>query len=196
MAALGMRKQAPTEAAHCDDFHRHQEPRGETATHDRVSPVGGDSAPWRALRVLVVGAERDATQTLVALTRRSGHAAGVAYDGLAAFRVVANQHPDVVLLDLELPLLDGRRVARQLRLAFPRTDCLIIAVADWVDDERRRQCSQAGIDVVLVKPVETSVLETLLLLECELVNRPRTDKAASRAAKGSSPFARTTPSAH
>ena len=73
--------------------------------------------------------------------------------------LAADQHPDVVLLNLELSSMDGRHLARQLRLDSPQRDYFIIAFADWADGGRRRQCSEAGIDLLLVKPVDPSVLE-------------------------------------
>jgi DNA-binding response OmpR family regulator len=128
-------------------------------------------APWRTLRVLIVDDEQDMTVRLFARVGHWGHDSRMAYHGQAALFAAADQHPDVVLLNLELPSMDGRRLARQLRLDAPRTDCFIIALADWADDERRRQCSEAGIDLLLVNPLDPSVLEVLLELECVRVNR-------------------------
>lgn len=164
---------AATELAHFDDSRRHRLPRRKASNRDRAIQVGHDSAPWRALRVLVVGDEQDTTDKLVRLARRSGHAARAAYDGLTALRIAARRRPDVVLLNLELQLISGRQVARQLRLDYPREECFVIAAARRADDDRCQQCSEVGIDLVLVAPVDPSVVETLLMLECVRVNRRR-----------------------
>jgi CheY-like chemotaxis protein len=104
-------------------------------------------------------------------------------------KVAAAQHPDVVVLDIEMPLMDGCQVARQLRRDFSRKECLIVAVTERADHERGLQCQAAGIDLVLIKPVNSSVVETILMLECERVNRSRTNSATGRAAKLSPRFA-------
>lgn len=138
---------------------------------ERVTPNGQRPRSWRALRVLIVDEQQDMSGGLLRLVRRWGHAARMAHHGLAALIAAADQHPDVVLLDLELPSMDGRQVASQLRLGAPQSDNLIIALADWTDDERCRQCRASGIDLVLVNPVDTDVVKTLLLLEFMRLNR-------------------------
>jgi CheY-like chemotaxis protein len=85
--------------------------------------------------------------------------------------VAAAQHPDVVLVDIEMPHMDGRQVARQLRRDFPGNGCLIIAIVGQYDDRCHQECWDAGIDLVLLKPVSPTVLETLLMLESARLNR-------------------------
>jgi CheY-like chemotaxis protein len=194
MTAFWMCKLAPTEIAGSDAFDRDEAfQRDELVcrkalTHDRARKVGHVRNSRRVLQVLVVDDEQDTTDGLVTLARRWGHAVRFAYDGTGALKVAAAQHPDVVLLDIEMPHMDGCRVARQLRRDFSRKECFIIAVTGDAGDERRRQCSEAGIDLVLVKPANPSVVETILMLECERVNRSRTDNASGVAAKLSSRF--------
>jgi len=188
MAVFWMCELAPTEISGSDAFNRNQLACRAALTHDRASQIGRTAAAARLLRVLVVDDDQDTTDGLVRLVRRWGHAARIAYDGAAGLKVAAAQHPDVVVLDIAMPGMDGCQVARQLRLDFPRNDCLIIAVTGSADEECSRQCNEAGIDVVLIKPVQPSVLETLLMLECARVNRSRTDNRLSR--KCASEFAR------
>jgi CheY-like chemotaxis protein len=130
-----------------------------------------DSEP-RPLCVLVVDDDRDTTDGLSWLVHHWGHTCQRAYSGPAALRVAAEQRLDVVLLDVEMPRMDGYEVARRLRLDSANAGCLIIAVTGWGDEEHRRQCLAAGIDLVLIKPVDASVVETLLRLENERRNRP------------------------
>lgn len=188
MAAFFMDELAPTEVVDFDAFKRNQLLCLKASTHDEVSQVGHVSASWRVLQVMVVDDEQHTADTLTGLVRRWGHAARLAYDGLAALRVAAAQDPDVVVLDLEMPFMDGCQVARHLRLDFPNKECLIIAVMEQADDVRRQQCIEAGIDLVLIKPIDPGVVETLLLLEAELVNRSRTDNGLAK--KGSVQFNR------
>jgi CheY-like chemotaxis protein len=175
MAAFWMCKLAPTEITSSDAFQRNQLVCREALTHDRASKVGSVSARRRVLRVLIVGDDQVANNRLVRLVSRWGHAACLASDGIAGLNVAAAQHPDVVLLDIATPHLDGRQVARQLRRDFSKPECFLIALTPDADERGRQRCMEAGIDLILIKPVEPSVLETLLMLECERVNRSRTD---------------------
>jgi CheY-like chemotaxis protein len=180
---------APTEAADSDAIDGNSLLRRRASTHDTVSKAVGNRAGRRVLRVLVVADELDTANGFTKQVRRWGHAARMAGDSRAAVRATADKYPDVVLLELGSPLLDGCRIARQLRFDSSTKDSFIIAVTAEADDECRRHCIQAGIDLLLIKPVDPSVLETLLLLECVRVNRSRTDNTASLAASGSSQLA-------
>jgi len=141
-----------------------------------ANTVGQVLAGPRILRVLVVDDEHDTTDSLVRLVSRWGHAARLAYDGAAGLKVAAAQHPDVVLLDIAMPRMDGFEVARQLRLDAPRNACYIIAVTGRGDDECRRKCQEADIDLMLIKPVESSLMEAILMRASQRVNRRRIDK--------------------
>lgn len=152
--------------------------RRSAAAHDSVNELGHASSGRRMLRVLVVDDEQDTTDGLVGLVRGCGHAARMADTGLAALRAAAVQRPDVVLLDIERRFMDGCQLASQLRLDPACAECLVISVVGWADDERRQQCIEAGIDVLLIKPFDPSVVETLLMLECVHVNRARPDNSA------------------
>jgi CheY-like chemotaxis protein len=141
-------------------------------THDRAGKDGCDLFERQMLRVLVVDTAQDSADALRRLVRRWGYAVRVAHDGHAALRVAAIQHPDVVLLDMELFSISGCQVARHLRVDFPGNDFFMIAMTELelANDERRRQCMEAGIDLLLIKPVDPDVVETLLMLECARVN--------------------------
>jgi CheY-like chemotaxis protein len=177
MTAFWMCELAPTDVAGTDAFNRNQLVCRQALTNDRKRKVGRVATSRRLLRVLIVDDEQDTADTLARLIRYWGHAARSAYGGATALREAASQHPDVVLLDIEMPRLDGCEVARQLRRDFPGNQCLIIAVTGSADRRRRGQCVDAGIDLVLIKPVDPSVLETLLMLERVRMNRPQTDSA-------------------
>jgi len=160
-----------------DAFNRNQVLRRQPATAGGASEAVHDGAGRRVLRVLVIDDDQDTADGLVWLVRRWGHAARVAYDGGIALQVAADQRPDVVLLDLEMPLMDGCQFATQLRLNFPRTECFIIVVTGDTDERGRRQCLEAGIDLVLIKPVNSSIVETLLMQVRQRLDRSPTEGA-------------------
>jgi CheY-like chemotaxis protein len=167
-----------------DAFNRNQLLCREELLRDRLSKAGGVAAGPHMLQVLVVGDERTAADELAGRVDSWGYAVRLAYDGVTALRVAAAQQPDVVLLDVSLPLEDGCQLAQQLRIDLPRAKSFIItAVAMRPDAECFEQCCAAGIDLLLVKPVDPSVMETLLMLESEHVNRLHVGDAAEGASR-------------
>ncbi len=144
---------------------------GNVLTYDRGSKTPSVTNTPKTLRVLVIGDVLNATEVLVDQVRHWGHEALGANDGLAALRLAAVQHPHVVLLKMEMPFMNGCQITRQLRRDFPGKKCLIVALTGHADAERREQCHEAGIDVLLSRPVVPSIVETLLMLESVLVNR-------------------------
>jgi CheY-like chemotaxis protein len=85
-----------------------------------------------------------------------------------------------VLLDMETPLMDECQAAKHLRSDYLSDDCLIIAFTESVDGARRTPCIEADIDLLLRKPVDQDVVETLLMLECLHVNRRRAWEAVNK----------------
>lgn len=138
---------------------------------DTATPTDGGLATWQALRVLVVDHQQVIAGGRLSLFTSWGHTVRLAHDSQAGLIAAAAQQPNVVLLNLELPSMDGCHWARQLRLNAPGIECLIIAMADWSDGERRRQCSEAGIDLLFVDPVAPADLEMLLGLEWVRIHR-------------------------
>ena len=114
------------------------------------------------LRVLVVDDDADTANSSAALLRHCGYETAVALDGEDALGRAAQLAPDVVLLDLGMPLMDGFEVARRLRRPGGALPPFIIAVTghDWPED--RLKCSLAGIDAHLVKPVSETLLSSLI----------------------------------
>ncbi len=114
-----------------------------------------------ALHILVVDDNRDAVDSMALLLSLSGHEVDIAHDGLQAVAAAAQLHPDVVLLDIGLPHLDGYEVARRIR-AQPDDRVLLIAVTGWGQDDDRRRSSEAGFDAHLTKPIDYLDLDKLL----------------------------------
>jgi CheY-like chemotaxis protein len=119
----------------------------------------------RMLRVLIADDNRDAANSMASLVNMWHHDGRVAYDGAAALEMASVCRPDVLLLDLAMPKMAGWQVARQLRRQsrFKRT--LLIAITGYTDHVHRRLCDEAGFDHYLIKPIDLSRLQTLLLRE-------------------------------
>lgn len=147
-----------------DEFNRFQI---RQAAQVRVKPIGRNSrvVTQRRLRVLIVDDDRDGADMTAALVSLWGHQALCAYDGVAGLAMALAATPDVVLLDIAMPMMDGCHMAVQLRQCAGLKESFLIAVTGLGDEKNRRRCQEAGIDLFLIKPVDPLVLETLLMLE-------------------------------
>jgi CheY-like chemotaxis protein len=114
-------------------------------------------------RILVVDDHPDSAESLVLLLRLKGHDVSLAHDGPAALEEFAREMPELALLDIGLPGLDGYEVARRARALDPAMKCRLVALTGYAGDRERRLAREAGFDEHLVKPVP---FDTLL----ELVN--------------------------
>jgi PAS domain S-box-containing protein len=114
------------------------------------------------LRILVVDDNQDAAESLAALLTLKNHAVRTAYDGPTAVQEALAVRPDVVLLDLGLPGMNGYEVAQRLRNHEPLRDVVLIAITGWGQDEDRRRTQQIGFRHHLVKPVAPAEIDRLL----------------------------------
>lgn len=96
------------------------------------------------------------------LLRMMGNEVHTAHDGLEAVGAAAAFQPDVVLLDLGLPKLNGYETARRIREQDGGTDMMLVAVTGWGQEEDRRRSKEAGFDHHMTKPVEFADLQKLL----------------------------------
>jgi DNA-binding response OmpR family regulator len=112
-------------------------------------------------RVLVVDDDQDAADSLGMLLGMIGAEARVAYDGAAALDALPSFRPELVLLDLGMPGMDGWELARRIR---SRADALprLVALTGWDRSDDRRRTREAGFEDHLVKPVALSALRALL----------------------------------
>lgn len=113
-------------------------------------------------RILVVDDEPDSALTLAMLLQLRGHHADVAHDGAEALRQADAVEPDVVLLDIGLPGMDGYEVCRRLRERPRGRSMFIVALTGWGQEEDRRRTREAGFDLHLVKPVDPEELLRVL----------------------------------
>ncbi|HZF11583.1 MAG TPA: response regulator [Thermoanaerobaculia bacterium] len=116
----------------------------------------------RPTRVLVVEDNLDAAVTLVDLLTLWGYEVSAVHDGLAAVEVAPEYRPDVVLLDIGLPGIDGYEVARRLRRRSELDGLLVVAVTGYGQEGDRQRAREAGFDHHLVKPVDLETLRRLL----------------------------------
>jgi CheY-like chemotaxis protein len=116
----------------------------------------------RPTRVLVVEDNLDAAVTLVDLLTLWGYEVSAVHDGLAAVEVAPRHRPDVVLLDIGLPGIDGYEVARRLRGRPELGGLLIVAITGYGQESDRQRARDAGCDHHLVKPVDLAILRRLL----------------------------------
>lgn len=113
-------------------------------------------------RVLVVDDNRDAAASLTMILSMWGHEARTAHDGLEAVELADAFRPDVILLDIGLPKLNGYDVCRRIRGQSWGRNVLIAAVTGWGQDKDKLQADNAGFDCHFTKPVDLSVLERVL----------------------------------
>ncbi|HVG10381.1 MAG TPA: ATP-binding protein [Thermoanaerobaculia bacterium] len=121
-----------------------------------------DAAKVTARRILIVDDNRDAAMTLAMLLELSGHEVRNAYDGLEAVDAAAEFRPDIVLMDLGMPKLNGYDAASRIREQPWGESMVLFAITGWGQDEDRRRTSQVGFDGHLVKPVDYAAIVKLL----------------------------------
>jgi PAS domain S-box-containing protein len=120
------------------------------------------SVPSQALRVLVADDNADAAGSLSTILKMSGHNVRTAYDGEEAMQIAETFHPNVALLDIGMPHLDGYQVCRRLRCQPFGRNMLIVALTGWGQAEDKQRSQEAGFDQHLVKPADIRSLEQLL----------------------------------
>jgi CheY-like chemotaxis protein len=113
------------------------------------------------VRVLLVDDNTDAADLLAEVLRARGHRVEVAYDGVQALQVVRAFRPEVAVLDIGLPVMDGYELARQLRQAG-LDRCRLVALTGYGQEQDRERSRAAGFAAHLVKPVDPEALEVAL----------------------------------
>ena len=113
-------------------------------------------------KVLVVDDNVDAARTLHAVLRELGHDAEIAHDGASALAAARARRPEIVLLDLSMPDMDGVELARELRQKAGLADARFVAVTGLGQDSDRRRTREAGFAVHLVKPLSPEDLRKVL----------------------------------
>jgi signal transduction histidine kinase/CheY-like chemotaxis protein len=113
--------------------------------------------------VLVVDDDRDAVETLCELLEMWGHRVWMARDGARGIEAARAHDPEVVLLDIGMPGMDGYEVARRLRADARTREAVLVALTGYGAEEDRKRSREAGFDYHIVKPVNPEELQRLLL---------------------------------
>lgn len=130
-----------------------------SALLDHVSP---NPVQAQALRVLVADDNADALESLALLLEVCGHEVRKASDGQETLQAVTAWRPDVALLDIGMPILDGYEVARRIRSEPWGKQLFIVAVSGWGQSEDRQRATDAGFDLHFRKPIGLPTLEGIL----------------------------------
>jgi PAS domain S-box-containing protein len=138
-------------------------PAGPSAAPAGTPEIPGpERPPSPCRRLLVVDDNADVADSLALLLRMAGHETRTAYDGPAALEAARDYRPEVVLLDIGMPGLDGYEVARRLRREPGLETVVLVALTGYGQEEDRRRCREARIDHHLVKPTDLDTLHALL----------------------------------
>jgi PAS domain S-box-containing protein len=140
-------------------------PQPPSTPEETAEPTGP------SLRVLVVDDNVDTAQTLALLLKTSGHDVRTAYTGPAALEAALDYRPNVMLLDIGLPGLNGYEVAKQIRQQPVLRDIVLVALTGYGQGTERQRSQEAGFDHHLVKPAEFSKVQRILATVAELPAR-------------------------
>ena len=136
--------------------HEAAQPQPKTPPHDACVTT-------TARRVLVVDDNRDAAESLAMFLKLSGHETHIAHDGLEAVDKAAQLSPDIILLDIGLPKINGFEAARRIREQSQGKTLVLVALTGWGQDADRQKSREAGFNAHIVKPVDAAVLANLLV---------------------------------
>ena len=130
--------------------------------NESSTPYAAPNKSEAALRILVVDDNRDSAETLTMLLELMGNEVSVAYDGEQALAIAKEIKPDVVLLDIGLPRMNGYEVARQIRQEPWGSNPTLVAITGWGQTEDKDLSRESGFDHHLVKPVDHDQLLNLI----------------------------------
>ena len=116
----------------------------------------------KTLRILVVDDNVDAADMLALVVSGEGHDVWTAYNGQSGFDLASRQRPDIVFLDIGLPILDGFEVARRIRADAMLRGTFIVAITAYTSAGDKAKAVAAGFDLYLTKPVESGNLEMVM----------------------------------
>jgi CheY-like chemotaxis protein len=135
--------------------------RMRPATDDVVGGAQGASVAAYG-RVLIADDHKDTADSMATLLRLDGYEVHVARDGIDAVDMAARVQPEIVLLDLGMPRIDGWETARRIREMPWAADAILIAITGWGQPLDRERSRNAGFTHHLVKPVDTDTLRSLI----------------------------------
>ena len=113
-------------------------------------------------RVLIADDNRDSAESMGMLLRLMGNEVRTVHDGQEAVDEAETFHPDVILMDIGMPLLNGYGAARMIRQQPWSAGTMIVALTGWGQDEDKRRASEAGFDRHYTKPLDPAELRKLI----------------------------------
>jgi CheY-like chemotaxis protein len=136
----------------------------EKAIEDQGSRSGRGEPVAASLkrRILIVDDNHDSAMSLGMMLTLMGNETRLAHDGLAAVEAASNFLPDIVLLDIGLPKLNGYEACRRMRTHAWSKDMVIVALTGWGQEDDRRRSAEAGFNHHMVKPIEVIEIEKIL----------------------------------
>ena len=129
---------------------------------DANHTAGTTKTEPKSFRILVVDDNHDSALSQAMMLSIMGHETRTAHDGESAVACAESFLPEVVLLDIGLPKLNGYEVAQRIRETSWGAGMFLIAVTGWGQEEDRQRSTQVGLNVHMVKPVEPAALEKIL----------------------------------
>ena len=132
----------------------------QTSREHPLVPLSASRSASR--RILVVDDNQDSADSLGMLLRVMGNDIRTCHDGPTALKIAREFLPEIVLLDIGMPAMNGYQVARALRTMPETKNAILVAQTGWGQDEDRRRTTEAGFDLHLVKPVDAAALQRLL----------------------------------
>jgi PAS domain S-box-containing protein len=133
----------------------------ESAAAETPAPVRDDATP-ASRRILIVDDNEDSALSLAMLLSMTGHQTYTAHDGCEAVQAAERFRPEIMLLDIGLPKMNGYDVCRTIRGQPWGEGIVIVALTGWGQEEDRRKSHAAGFDGHLVKPVDQTAIDSLL----------------------------------
>jgi CheY-like chemotaxis protein len=113
-------------------------------------------------RILLADDNVDAATSLALMLQMMGHEVRTAHDGLEAVAAASEFRPDLILMDIGMPKLNGYDACRRIREQPGGKDVVMVALTGWGQDEDKRRSEEAGFNTHLIKPVEPATIENLL----------------------------------
>jgi signal transduction histidine kinase/CheY-like chemotaxis protein len=137
-------------------------PLAGEAPVEESEPAAQTEAEPSSRRILLADDNVDFANSLAALLAARGHDVRVARDGAEALKAAVDFNPDFAFLDIGMPKVHGYEVARRLRNDPETSDCVLVAITGWGQEDDRRRAREAGFDRHLVKPVDPGEIDTIL----------------------------------
>jgi signal transduction histidine kinase len=142
-------------------------PAEAEARSENSADAEGKAEPVMQVRrnILIADDNQDALESLALMLRMEGHEVHCASDGEEALALAGQRRPEIVVLDVGMPKLDGCEVARRIRAESWGRDAVLVALTGWGQEVDRKRSREAGFDMHLVKPVDPATLCDMLVTQ-------------------------------